>query len=184
MAISLDGYVAARDRSDLSWINDAMAKGEDYGFAAMTERTGAYIVGANTYRETMRGRGPGPGSAPTFVVTHDKAPGKSSATLEFYSGDLKALVAKAKSRTDKDIFLFGGAALATQFLAGDLLDELSLAVIPVLLGDGVPFFGRLPGRKRLALIGVKAFPSGIVILNYRVGGEAPAPRTRSRRIRT
>lgn len=47
MAASLDGYIAS-ENGDLSWLNDAMAKDEDYGFEATERRTGAYIMGANT----------------------------------------------------------------------------------------------------------------------------------------
>ncbi|WP_256870604.1 dihydrofolate reductase family protein [Paenarthrobacter nitroguajacolicus] len=50
MAASLDGYIAS-ENGDLSWLNDAMAKDEDYGFEATERRTGAYIMGANTFRE-------------------------------------------------------------------------------------------------------------------------------------
>lgn len=49
-----------------------MAKGEDYGFEVTMKRTGAYILGANTYRE-MAGMGGGGDTIPTYVLTHDKS---------------------------------------------------------------------------------------------------------------
>lgn len=75
---------------------------------------------------------------------------------------------QAKAVTGKGICLFGGGSLVTQFVELDLLDELSLSIIPVLLADGVPFFGRLHQWKRLKLVECKQFPSGIVILDYRL----------------
>ena len=69
VAASLDGFIQSGS-GDLSWLNDAMAPGENYGFAATEARTGAYVVGANTYREMGRSAG---GGVPTYVVTHDAA---------------------------------------------------------------------------------------------------------------
>ena len=49
-----------------------------------------------------------------------------------------------------------------------LIDELGLAVIPVVLGSGVPFFGTMASSTKLELLDCRPFPSGIVLLNYRV----------------
>ena len=62
MAASLDGYIQSAT-SDLSWLNDSMANDEDYGFQSTVNRTGAYIIGANTYRDMT---GMGGGSTPTY----------------------------------------------------------------------------------------------------------------------
>ena len=80
MAASLDGYIRS-ESGDLSWLNDAMAQGEDYGFEETERRTGAYVIGANTYRE-VAGMG-GMGSAvPSYVVTHDDSlPAKGNTQL-------------------------------------------------------------------------------------------------------
>jgi dihydrofolate reductase len=171
MAASLDGFIQSTS-GDLSWLNDAMAPDEDYGFTETEQRTGAYIVGANTYREM---RGMSFGKVPTYVVTHEPASAPETKAHTF-SGDLRQLVAQIKTDTDKDICVFGGGDLVTQFLELDLLDELGVSVIPVLLGDGVPFFGRLSDRHKLELLTCEQFPSGIVLLNYRV--TAPTPRKR------
>jgi dihydrofolate reductase len=125
MAASLDGYIASAS-GDLSWLNDAMASGEDYGFEQTMKRTGAYIIGANTYREMVNSGMAGGDSTPTYVVTHQPSIGKARKGVTFYSGDLRDLVHGCKSATGKDICLFGGADLITQFIELDLLDELGL----------------------------------------------------------
>lgn len=168
MAVSLDGYIQS-ESGDLSWLNDAMAKDEDYGFEATEHRTGAYVIGANTYREMAR-TGGGDGSAvPTYVVTHDETMAAGRNT-ELFSGDLNELVARIKASIpdDKDICVFGGGQLVTQFIELGLLDELGLAVVPVILGDGVPFFGRISRWQKLELKECRSYPSGIALLNYRV----------------
>ncbi|MGY1730563.1 dihydrofolate reductase family protein [Geodermatophilus sp. SYSU D01045] len=165
MAASLDGFIQSTS-GDLAWLNDAMAPGEDYGFAETEARTGAYVVGANTYREMGTA---GIGSVPTWVVTHD-ADLATGRDVHAYAGDLTRLIDTVRSRIDpgKDICVFGGGRLVTQLLELGLVDELGVSVVPVVLGGGVPFFGTMTASTRLRLVECRPFPSGIVLLNYRV----------------
>jgi dihydrofolate reductase len=168
MAASLDGYIASAG-GELDWLNDSMVHGEDYGFSAMMQRTGAYVMGANTYRETAGSSGGGGGSTPTYVVTHAENLESQPSNVQRYSGDLRNLATQLREETDKDVFVFGGADLVTQFIDLDLLDELTVSIVPVLLGGGVHFFGRLGEWKSLTLAECKQFEkSGIVLLTYRV----------------
>lgn len=71
-----------------------------------------------------------------------------------------------RSRPGKDIWLYGGGELFRSLLALGCVDTVEPAVIPVLLGGGVPL---LPGpavRKKLSLIGQRTYSSGIVWLEY------------------
>lgn len=56
--------------------------------------------------------------------------------------------------------------MLTQALAADALDELKVALIPVVLGGGTRLFGALPQSQRLILTDCKSFKSGIVLLRY------------------
>ena len=165
MATSLDGFIRSAS-GDLSWLNDAMAPGEDYGFAETEARTGAYVIGANTYREMGRSAG---GGVPTYVVTHDAALARGR-NVRPYAGDLGTLIDTLRSEIapGKDICVFGGGQLVTRLLELGLIDELGVAVIPVVLGDGVPFFRTMASSTKLELMECRPFPSGIVLLNYRV----------------
>ena len=90
-------------------------------------------------------------------------------TTHLYSGDLRELVERIKSEIpeNKDICVFGGGDIITQFIDQDLMDELGLSIIPIILGDGVPFFKRIKDWKKLELVECKHYKSGIVILHYR-----------------
>jgi dihydrofolate reductase len=170
LAASLDGYIASA-AGELKWINDSMISGEDYGFSATMQRTGAYVMGANTYRETASFRGRGADSTPTYVVTHAGEPEGNASNVQHYSGDLSNLVAELREEIERDICVFGGADLVTQFIDQNLLDELTVSIVPVLLGGGVRFFGRLGEWKKLTLVECKQFEkSGIVLLTYRLNG--------------
>jgi len=66
----------------------------------------------------------------------------------------------------RSVYVDGGAVVS-QFLAAGLLEELTVNLIPVVLGDGLRLFqGGLPER-RLALVSSQAYPSGLVQLTYR-----------------
>jgi dihydrofolate reductase len=165
MAASLDGYIQSAS-GDLAWLNDAMAPGEDYGFAATEARTGAYVVGATTYREMGGSSG---GRVPTYVVTSDAGLAVKK-NVHPFSGDLTELMARIRTEIEpgKDICVFGGGRLVTSLMALGLIDEIGVSIIPVVLGGGVPFFGTMPSSTKLELMECRPFPSGIVALNYRV----------------
>lgn len=166
MAMSLDGYIARSD-GDASWLNNAMSPGEDYGFEEFMSKIGAYIMGANTYREiTKSGVAGGDDKVPTYVITH-QADLKTGKNTYLYSDDLAELVKKIKAETEKDIWLFGGGDLTTQFINLNLVDELDIAIVPVLIGGDVPFFGNVVEQKNLILLESKAFEkSGMLSLRY------------------
>jgi dihydrofolate reductase len=166
MAMSLDGYIAKKN-GDTSWLNNAMSPDEDYGFADFMSKIGAYIIGANTYREiTKSGVSGGDNKIPTYVVTHQKDL-KQGKNTYLYSGDLTELVQKIKAETEKDIWLFGGGDLTTQFINLNLVDELGVAIIPVLIGGDVSFFGNVVEQKSLTLLESKTYEkSGLIALTY------------------
>lgn len=80
--------------------------------------------------------------------------------------DLKNSVTKIKNEPGKDIAVFGGAELASSLINLDLIDELVLAICPVLLGKGKSFFINIKERKNYKLKEVKSYASGLVSLTY------------------
>ena len=163
IAASLDGYIASTD-GDLAWLNDSMRRGEDYGFAETMKRTGAYVMGAKTHRESA-GMGGGASGPPTFVLTHAD-PSEAPSGVTFMSGDIREALEAAQATTDRDVSIFGGGDVLSQAIAADALDELSVAIVPVLLGGGTPLVGPLDRAARLRLTECRSFDSGIVALRY------------------
>jgi dihydrofolate reductase len=82
------------------------------------------------------------------------------------SGDIQAAVTQIKKEPGKDIWLFGGASLTTSLLNMGLVDELSLAVHPIILGGGKPLFHHIAKRISLSLIQTQSYSSGLVSLTY------------------
>lgn len=164
VAASLDGFIRA-ENGDMAWLNDAMRRDEDYGMKQTMQRGGAYVLGATTYRESVGMFGGGRSTPPTFVMTHS-APEEAPSGITFTSEDIRTVVTTAQSTTDKDVNVFGGGDVLTQALAADALDELIIAVIPVVLGRGTRLFGDLEQSKRLSLTDCTSFNSGIVLSRY------------------
>jgi dihydrofolate reductase len=82
--------------------------------------------------------------------------------------EVKSFIDNLKMQEGKDINMFGGSNLLTSLIEIGVIDEISLSVIPVLLGSGKPFIGNLKNRLQLRLKDTKAYGNGTVILTYDV----------------
>ena len=91
---------------------------------------------------------------------------KDGATL--IKDDIKTKVEDIKKQNGKDIWLFDGASLTRSLLNLKLVDEIALAVHPVILGGGKPLFSNIKNRIQLELIGTKNYSTGLVSLTYRL----------------
>src|SRR5215217_5953813 len=164
LAVSLDGFIEG-PRGEYDWC----VPDPDYNFNEFFERFDTIFVGRKTYEMSSEMEG-GPAGFPkfkeyVFSTTLDKV--KESATL--IKGDTKTEVEKIKKEKGKDIWLFGGAGLTTSLVNLGLIDELSLAVYPVLLGGGKPLFNNINYRINLTLLDTKTYLGGVVSLNYSLG---------------
>lgn len=180
MAASLDGFIARKDGSvDWMEVSDEFAGGETMDAAyveAFLKTIDCYVMGARTYETALKfevqGFGWSYGDKPTFVLTHRDLP-HTRATVEFYSGDLAALVNDQLRPKFRSIWFAGGGAVAAECLSRGLADEVRYSILPVLIGDGIRFFEQLDRDVPLHLTEVKAYQSGTVALCYQVE-QAPA----------
>jgi dihydrofolate reductase len=161
VAVSLDGFIEG-PHGEYDWC----LPDPDYNFNDFFNRFDTIFVGRKTYEMSAEIEG-GPAGFPRFKeyifsTTLDKV--KDSATL--IKGDTKNEVEKIKRETGKDIWLFGGAQLTTALLNLGLVDELSLAVYPVLLSGGKPLFNNISDRIILHLLDTKTYSTGVISLTY------------------
>jgi dihydrofolate reductase len=164
---SLDGFIARHDNS-VAWLE---ASGEVYergvseeSAAGIVAAIDCYVLGSRTYEHALELGWPY-GDTPTVVVTSRKLP-STRTSVEFYSGDLRKLVAEVLAPRYRNIWLVGGAMLCQSFLKLGLVDEIRLAIVPVLLGDGLSLFGNTGAEQRWKLTDAVAYRSGIVELCY------------------
>jgi dihydrofolate reductase len=167
MVASLDGIIARKDNS-VSWMDssgDVYEKGVSEGNAddAVTS-IDCFVLGSRTYEHALQLGWPY-GDTPTVVLTNRELP-STRKSVEFYSGDLEKLVEILAPRY-RNIWLVGGAMLCQSFLGLDLVDEISLVIMPILLGDGLRLFDNSGTEKRWNLKNVIAYKTGMVELLYR-----------------
>jgi dihydrofolate reductase len=164
---SLDGFIAKYDNS-VSWLDiygEVYERGVSEESAEDVIRTiDCYVLGSRTYEHALQLGWPY-GDTPTVVATNRELP-STRKSVEFYSGDLKRLVDEILAPRYGNIWLVGGAMLCQSFLRVGLVDEIRLAVMPVLLGDGLRLFGNSSTETRWRLKDVVAYKTGIVELLY------------------
>ncbi len=162
VATSLDGFIAD-EKGGYDWI----VMDPDIDFGALVAQFDTLLMGRGTY-EITAGGGPGfPGMA-TYVVSTTLDP-KKHRKVTVVSKDVEAFVADLKRKPGKDIWLFGGGVLFRSMLEAGLVDRVELAIIPVLLGAGIPVLPGLEGVAKLKLDEVKRYPkSGTMLLGYEV----------------
>jgi dihydrofolate reductase len=175
MAASLDGFIARRDGS-VDWLetSDRFAGGDtmDPGFvAAFLETIDCYVMGSRTYETALsfetKGSGWAYGDKPTFVLTRRELPRRRD-TVEFYSGDLAQLVNGRLRPAFRTVWVVGGGMVSSECLRLGLADEVRYSILPILIGDGIPFFDNLERDIALHLAEVKAYDSGMVDLRYEI----------------
>jgi dihydrofolate reductase len=161
VAVSLDGFIEG-PKGEYDWC----FTDPDYSLKEFFKRVDTIFVGRRTYEMSSEMEGGGPGFPKfkeyVFSTTIDKV--KQGATL--IKGDIKAEVDKIKKDKGKDIWLFGGASLTTSLMNLGLVDELSLAIYPILLGSGKPLFKNIKDRIKLELLQTKIYPTGLISVTY------------------
>ena len=175
MAASLDGFIARTDgRVDWLDTSDEFADGDvmDPAFVeAFLKTIDCYVMESRTYETALRfeaqGLGWAYGDKPTFVLTSRELP-RTRGSVEFHSGDLAKFVNERLRPAFRAIWFVGGGMVTAECLRLGLADEVRYSILPILIGDGIPFFEKFDRDLALHLAEVKAYKSGIVGLRYEV----------------
>src|SRR6478736_6761301 len=175
MAASLDGFIARIDGT-VDWLEtaDEFAGGavmDAVSVEAFLKTIDCYVMGSRTYETALgfeaRGLGWSYGDKPTFVLTRRELP-RTRETVQFHAGDLTQFVEERLRPAFRSIWFVGGGTVAGECLRLGLADELRYSILPVLIGEGIPFFGGLDKDVALHLVEVKAYTSGMVALRHEV----------------
>ena len=169
MGMSLDGFVAGVNRGPKNplghlgikmheWMfhqrafreNLQLGAGGETGpdndlLEAIMKRTGANVMGKRMFEEgEANWPAEAPFHTPVFVLTHERRrPWERPGGTTFYfvnEGSDSALEQARRAAGDKDVRISGGAEVVRQYLNAGLVDELGLALSPILLGDGLRLF--------------------------------------------
>ena len=172
MVSSLDGFIAKKDGS-VAWLEslDTYEPGvTDESAEEFIKTIDCVVMGSQTYEHALDLSlefGWPYGDVPTFVLTRRALPADRE-SIEFYSGDLRRFVNERLKPYYKNIWLVGGAILVKEFIRLGLVDDIIQTIVPVILGDGTPFFDRIGQEHALHLKDVTAYKNGMVELWYEV----------------
>ncbi|MGM8363801.1 dihydrofolate reductase family protein [Flavobacterium sp. ARAG 55.4] len=104
-------------------------------------------------------------STRNFPYTRTERP--DNGRIKFYTGNIKDLVTQLKSEAGKDIYCDGGAEVVNELLKCDLINELTISVVPILLGNGTRLFKEGRPEQLLEFISAKTFDTGLVQVYYK-----------------
>jgi dihydrofolate reductase len=169
VAVSLDGFIARPDGS-----YDWLVSDPSIDFGALYKEFDAAVMGRKTYEVGLAAGVDGSIPGMDVVVFSRSLPASTSRGVRVVNDDPRKVVAELKKKSGRDIWLFGGGELFRYLLDGGLVDTVELAVMPVLLGSGIPVLP--PGAStNLVLSDTQRLPSGIMVLAYSVKGVRSAP---------
>jgi dihydrofolate reductase len=160
VAMSLDGYIGAPN-GDYDWI----VHDPEINFAEIWAQFDTFIMGRKTYEPAVARVGSAFQGKRTVVVSRTLRQADHP-KLTIISNLTRDHIQQLRQLSQKDIWLFGGGELFRSMLALGEVDMIDVAVIPVLLGGGVPFLPVPALKTRLKLTSHRVHASGIIRLTY------------------
>ena len=162
IAASLDGYIAG-PKGEADWI----IMDPTIDFSSFFKQFDTVLLGRRTFEAMARGGNAGMPGMKTLVFSRTLRQ-RDYPEVTIVAEKSEEMLAALQAKSGKDIWLFGGGSLFRSLLNVGLVDTVEVAVIPVLLGGGVPLFPSPAKQTKLKLTGHKVYEIGIVSLEYAV----------------
>lgn len=160
VACSLDGYIAREDHS-YDWIPQ---DGDD-DLLEFAKTVDTVLIGRKTHDIMVSSGQPAfPGMANYVFSKNPNRPEYKG--VQWVTSDPVAFANDLRGQPGKDLWLMGGSNLARTFFAAGAVNQIKLAIVPVLLGKGIPLFREFDREIKLKLIEHKGYSNGIVLLSY------------------
>jgi len=159
VAVTMDGFIAGPN-GEYDW---CFTDG-DYGMTAFMEGVDCILMGRKSYELLVQYGDPYPDKR---VIVFSRFLKESPfVNVRMVNDDIPAFVTKLVKQDGKNIWLFGGAEIIDPLIAANLVDEMHLAIHPLILGDGIPLF-TTKDKRMYSLINSIAYPSGLVQSIYK-----------------
>lgn len=178
IATSADGYIAT-ESGGVEWLESAgdpsadMTGCEDMGFSDYIADVDCMIIGRKCMEKLSSFNLPPEhwpyGQRRIIVLSNTlKTPTANLPdTVEMYSGDIKVLIATLTKQGVSHIYVDGGTTI-THFINLQLINGLTITQAPILLGKGLPLFGKLNQEITLDAAKAKAYPNNFIQTQYHI----------------
>jgi dihydrofolate reductase len=168
IAASLDGYIA-RPNGAVDWLDKLSdPKAHEKHYLDFYGNVGSIIMGRKTYEEVLGFGVDWPyANVDCYIATRKPGYATSTPQTKVLSSLSKEVIREIEESHDGNLWIVGGGEVVAQLWNNDLIDEWIIAVIPVILGEGLPLFKEGLRENWLSLEKVETFDSGAVCLTYR-----------------
>jgi dihydrofolate reductase len=161
VACSLDGFIATLD-DGIDWL----FADDDYGFSEFYRSVDCLVMGRKTFDVSMSFDEYPYARRKAYVFT--RRPGESPVPeATFVREDPARFVKRLKHEPGGRIWVVGGGAIAAALMAAGLIDEISLTIHPITLGNGVPLFEKHGARSGWKLHSTRSYSNGLIQATYR-----------------
>lgn len=165
IAVSIDGFIADKN-GGVEWLEKLPNPDNlDYGYFEMYHSIDTILMGNNTYQQILGFDIPFPYADKTnYVFTRNTALIKDE-NVTFISSDITEFIKSLKQKEGKAIWLVGGGQINTILLKSDLIDEMIIAYIPIVLGEGIPLFTKAT-QQTFRVVKSEAYNTGVLSVTY------------------
>lgn len=163
IATSLDGYIADKD-GGIDWLHAIPnPEGIDMGYNKFFAETDAVVMGRNTFETVCGFDMEWPYKKPVFVLSNSMTaiPEKYKDHAALVQGSLKEILEQIHAKGFYRLYIDGGKTIQS-FLKEDLIDEMTITLIPFLLGGGIPLFGSLTEKLQFECVASKIYLEQVV----------------------
>lgn len=174
IGISLDGYIARAD-GDIDWLMAADTSDtsgdskDDFGYKEFSDSVDCMIMGRNTFEKVLNFP-EWPYAGKRLIVlsrTLKAVPARLEENVTLYAGPINELVKQLENEDCQRLYIDGGTTIQS-FLNEGLITDLCITRVPVLLGEGLPLFGKIKQDIQLKHIATTTFENGFVQSTYDV----------------
>ena len=169
IATSLDGFIAKPD-GDIEWLHNPEYGPMDEGglsYEQFITDIDAIVMGRNTFEKVLEFDS-WPYDGTTVVVLTNRpieVPGELQEKVITASGEPEHVIQEMTGKGFRNLYIDGGLTIQ-RFLAAGLIDEVTITQIPIILGDGIPLFGKMEKEIPLTLIDSTVYKNGFVQFRY------------------
>jgi len=145
IATSLDGFIADLN-GGIEWLHSIEnPEGNDMGYGPFMNGIDALLMGITTFETVCSFDMDWPYDKPVFVLSNSlqSVPDEYVGKAEVVKGALAEVIQEINNRGFQNLYIDGGRTIQS-LLREDMIDEMTITLIPILLGGGIPLFGELP----------------------------------------